>query len=548
MASSSGAAKLSDRMKARKTRKPKKAARRARRSTRAKPAGRRRALDDRFRTLFEASPAKLAIGKKDGKLVEVNRAYAEFFGFTPEEMVGKTIAELGIVGEAEIARLLAMGVRRGVAMRDVEVLMRSRGGAELHVLMSADIIELDGVPHRFATLVDITDRKKLEARLAQAQKMESVGRLAGGIAHDFNNILTALSGYAKFVADDLPADDRKRADMGEVLALTDRAARLTSQLLAFSRRQILVPEVLNLNAVVGGMANLLKRLLGENIALKTSLASKPCFVKADRGQLEQVLLNLALNARDAMPEGGALEFETRCAGATVLLTVRDTGAGMTDEVQARAFEPFFTTKQPGKGSGLGLSMVHGIVTQSGGEIELDSGPGRGTAFRIALPCFDPSSGPHETLEALQAEREGLEGSETVLLVEDEEALRRVSERMLAECGYTVLTAPDGPGALAALARHGRPVDALITDVVMPGMSGRDLSLEAGRRRLTRRTLFISGYAEDSVVTHGVLEPGLSFLSKPFTPEVLLSKLRGLLGHSPDSETSEQVWRQASGRL
>jgi PAS domain S-box-containing protein len=494
----------------------------------ARAERRLRESEEKFSKLFHSSPAKIAIGTMAGTLVDVNRAYADFFGFTRKEMVGRTIADLGIIGRDEMKRLLALGRQEGSAMRDAEVLMRARDGRELNVLMSADIISLGGELHRVATLVDITERKKLEARLAQAQKMESVGRLAGGIAHDFNNILTALSGYARFVADDLPADDPKRADMGEVLALTDRAARLTSQLLAFSRRQILVPEVLNLSGVVGGIASMLKRLIGESIALRTALDDKPCFVKADRGQLEQVLLNLALNARDAMPDGGSLTFETRLAGDAVVLTVRDTGAGMTEEVKARAFEPFFTTKAAGKGSGLGLSMVHGIVTQSGGEVELDSAPGRGTACRIALPYFDPAAGGPEALAAAQAVDEGLAGTETVLLVEDEEALRRIGERMLAESGYTVLTARDGPAALAALARHGRPVDALITDVVMPGMSGRDLSLEAARRRLARRTLFISGYAEDAIVRHGVLEPGLAFLRKPFTREAFLRKLREVL--------------------
>lgn len=508
-----------------------------------------RESEEKFAKLFESSPAKIAIGTMAGKLVDVNRAYAQFFGFSRKEMVGKTIAELGIISEAELRRLLSLGSGPGAAMRDVEVLMRARDGRTLNVLMSADIITLGGAPHRVATLVDVTqnrgteeDRKRLEGHLAQAQKMESVGRLAGGVAHDFNNILTAISGFAGFVLSDLAETDPRRADVKGILALTERAARLTKQLLAFGRKQILKPQILDLNVVVGETAKMLGRLIGEDIALETRFSPVPCQVKVDSGQIEQVLVNLAINARDAMPQGGRLTFDTAVEtpdaafwsrrpemrrGPVVRLTVSDTGMGMTEAVRSRVYEPFFTTKSKGKGTGLGLSMVYGIIKQSGGDIEIDSAPGRGATFRIYLPHVDGAEAAAQD-RRLEPETPALQGTESVLLVEDEESVRLLAARALGSNGYFVIQAADGPQALAALEMLGRPVDILVTDVVMPGMSGRELARSVAKKSLARRTLFISGYADDAIVAEGVLEPGLAFLSKPFTSEMLLSKVRDVL--------------------
>ena len=350
--------------------------------------------------LFHASPAKLALGTLDGVLVDVNRAYASFFGFAREEMIGRSIAELGIISPEELRRLLGLGLGPGVIMRDVEVRMRARDGRTLHALMSADMVELDGVLHRVAAVVDITERKKLERRLLDVQKLESVARLAGGVAHDFNNMLTAIMGNAHYVLDQLPAGDSRRKDVGEILALSREAAELSDRLLAFGRRQILVPETVDLNRLVRRTLPRIRRLVGPKIRLATVLCRRSCRVYVDPMLFGQLLQNLAQNAADAMRDGGTLTFRTAVEpgdgrflvrhpglkpGPHAVLSVADTGAGMSEEVRARVFEPFFTTKGPGRGTGLGLSMAYGTVKQSGGDMEVDSAVGRGSIFRIFLP-------------------------------------------------------------------------------------------------------------------------------------------------------------------
>jgi PAS domain S-box-containing protein len=384
-----------------------------------------------------------------------------------------------------------------------------------------------------------------EEKSLQSQKMEVVGRLAGGVAHDFNNLLTAIKGYGEFVRDALTAEDPKRADVVEILNAADRAAALTRQLLAFSRRQILEPQEVDINKVVGAMTNMLRRLIGENMKLVTKLSPAPCLAKVDPGQTEQVIMNLAVNARDSMPKGGTIAVETEIVtldeafftahpdlrrGPMVCLRVRDTGCGMSDEVKSHLFEPFFTTKGKGKGTGLGLSTVLGIIKQSGGEIEMESAPGSGTTFRIYFTQIETATPGKEKEKEKEAPARG---HETVLLTEDDDILRRVGERILVEDGYTVLTAADGQEALKMLEQRAKPVDLLVTDVVMPGMNGRELAREIARRNLAPRTLFISGYTDDSIVRHGVLEPGLAFLYKPFSPEGLLRKLREVLDGPAD---------------
>lgn len=394
---------------------------------------------------------------------------------------------------------------------------------------------------------DITDIKMagleksaLQAQLLQSQKMEAIGRLAGGVAHDFNNILTAIQYYGGVIAKSYAPGDPRAADAQEILAASERAAGLTRQLLTFSRRQVIMPKVLDLNKTIADMVKMLRGLIGEDVSLETRLSGAPCLVMADAGQLEQLLMNLAVNARDAMPGGGAITIASEILspdagftaahpelkrGRLVKLTARDTGHGMTAEVRSHIFEPFFTTKPAGRGTGLGLPTILGIVKQSGGEIEVESEPGKGAAFFVYLPLAAPAE---QQAEKPVEKPASLRGTETVLLVEDDRMLRRLGERLLRENGYTVLAAADGVDALQALERYGRPVDLLITDVVMPGMNGRELALEVSRRGLAARTLYMSGYTDEVIAKHGVLEPGLAFIYKPFTVEALTLKLREVL--------------------
>jgi len=385
---------------------------------------------------------------------------------------------------------------------------------------------------------------QVEESLSQAQKMQAVGLLAGGVAHDFNNILTAIKCYAGLIEKELSPGDPKFSDTQEILNSVERAIGLTQQLLAFSRRQILAPRVVEVNKVLCGMADMIRRIIGENIVLETRLSSVPCLTRVDPGQLEQVMMNLAVNARDAMPGGGTITFESEVIyppeeffsthsdlpyGPVVCIKVRDTGSGMSEEVKNRLFEPFFTTKQQGKGTGLGLSMVFGIVKQSGGEIGVESEPGKGSVFTVYLP-LEASQLPDKTKAADtrgDKERPGVR-HETVLFVEDEESLRRLGSRMLSAGGYTAILAASGKEALKLMEERGKPVDLLVTDVVMPGMSGRELARELAKRKLVGRVLYMSGYTDDYIVKHGVLESGIAFIYKPFTVEAMLLKLREVL--------------------
>lgn len=414
--------------------------------------------------------------------------------------------------------------------------------------LSLELVEfLEGLGSSVAIVIDRKEaeeaKAKLEEQIRQSQKMESVGRLAGGVAHDFNNLLTAMSGYGSMLLRDFDENDPRRGDLLEMMGAAERGAALTKQLLAFSRKQVLNPVVLDLNSSVESTLKMLKRMIGEDITLQTDLAPAPCLIMTDSGQLGQVIMNLAVNARDAMPQGGTLRISTRAvnmpdsffasnpglkAGPLIALVVADTGCGMSEDVQQRIFEPFFTTKEKGKGTGLGLPTVYGIVTQSGGIVHLDSAPGKGTVFTL---YFSQSSEPQTGAEGKAAGRgcrEGLRGrGEKVLLVEDDEALRRLGERVLSEAGYDVSTALNGRDALACLERLGGPVNLVISDVIMPSMNGREMVKEIRRRGLAARVLFVSGYNEEAV-DNQVAEPGVGFLAKPFAPDVLLCKVREVL--------------------
>jgi PAS domain S-box-containing protein len=417
---------------------------------------------------------------------------------------------------------------------------------------SAPVFGKDGSNYgRIWMFRDITERKRLEAereemndKYLQSQKMEAVGVLAGGVAHDFNNILTAIKAYAGFIYKDLLPEDPMRSDAEQILAASDRAAALTRQLLAFSRKQILAPQVVDLNKIVRDMTKMLKRLLREDIELVTKLTSAPCAVLVDPGQLEQVIMNLVVNARDAMPKGGTLNLETDLADGreivaassdlprepVVCLRVRDNGSGMSEEVKSHIFEPFYTTKEKGKGTGLGLSTVFGIIKQSNGQVSVESEPGKGTTFSVYLPLLKEAV-PDIGISKPKAVAGN--NTETVLLVEDDEMLRRLSERLLKGGGYTVITASNGKNALEVMERRGKPVDLLLSDVVMPGMSGRDLARQLESRRLICRTLYMSGYTDDAMVKHGVLDPGIAFIYKPFSAEALAEKLREVLDGPAD---------------
>jgi PAS domain S-box-containing protein len=397
-----------------------------------------------------------------------------------------------------------------------------------------------------ASLVqDVTDRVALEDRLRQSQKMEAVGRLAGGVAHDFNNLLTVILGYAQILADGVPPGSRLADGTGQIKSAAERAAGITRQLLAFSRKQVLSPRIINLNDTMMNLDSLLRRLIGEDIEVLTVPDNDLGSVQADPGQIEQVIMNLALNARDAMPNGGKLTLETAnvhldtsyasehqpiAPGRYVMLAVSDTGEGMGPEVQARIFEPFFTTKEVGKGTGLGLSTVYGIVKQSGGYIWVYSEPGSGTTFKIYFPCVDQAA---ETQGADKRPDSALRGTETVLLVEDDSQLRQLSSSVLAHCGYRMLVA-NGPEEGIAIARaNHKDIRLLITDVVMPGMNGRQLAQQILQVAPKMRVLYISGYTNNAIVHYGVLDKGLWFLPKPFTLSALISKVREVLDAPAD---------------
>jgi two-component system cell cycle sensor histidine kinase/response regulator CckA len=493
-----------------------------------------------YRSLVDDSPFGIFRSAPDGRLLAVNPALVSILGYDSEaELLQKDLARDVYVDPGERARLIEEVKQQGSL--SAESVWRRKDGKTVTVRQTGRVVgDTQGRLEYFNVIIeDITERRLLEAQFRQAQKMEEVGRLAGGIAHDFNNLLTAILGTADLLLDTMERQ-QERDDVEEIRKAAKRAAELTHQLLAFSRKQVLAPQVLDLNALVRNLDKLLQRLIGEDVALRTVLASELGAVRADPGQLEQVIVNLVVNARDAMPEGGQLTIETANAelddayaeahfpaqpGSYVLLAVSDTGKGMDAATRSHIFEPFFTTKEPGKGTGLGLATVYGVVKQSGGYVWVYSEPGRGSSFKIYLPRVAEAPkpagpGPQPTGP--------LGGSETILLVEDDEMVRVLTRRMLEADGYTVLLASHGEEALGLLAGHRGRVDLLVTDVVMPGMSGRDVANRVATLRPGTKVLYLSGYTDDAIVRHGVLEPGIAFLQKPFTADTLARKVREVL--------------------
>jgi two-component system, cell cycle sensor histidine kinase and response regulator CckA len=499
-----------------------------------------RQSEERFSKAFQASPLGLAIATlADERYLDANQAMLTMLGYARSELIGHTGAELGIWNDPGDRAHVAEHIRAARPLRDFEAFIRAKRGRLRCVLASAERIDLAGEQCVLLLFHDITERKRLEDQFRQAQKMEAIGRLAGGVAHDFNNLLTVIMSYADLLRTDLPVNARGRADVEEICKAAEGAAGLARQLLAFSRRQVLQPQLLDLNLVVTNTERLLRRLIGEDITLGTVLAPEPSPVHADPGQLEQVIMNLGVNARDAMPEGGRLTIETAGValvpegpagdpshtGPYVVLSVSDTGVGMDEDTRARIFEPFFTTKGPGKGTGLGLATVYGIVEQSGGFIRVSSEVGLGTIFRVYLPAASAAVSPGV---ALSAPPELLSGTETVLLVEDLASVRAVARQVLERRGYKVLAAADGPGALRLANGYSGPIHLLLTDVVMPQVSGRHLADRLVGLRPAIKVLYMSGHMDDAIVRHGVLESGTSFLQKPFTPDTLARKVREVL--------------------
>jgi len=495
-------------------------------------------------TLLASSPVGFAYVDRELNCVLVNRVLAEMHGVAADSFVGRPLRDVLPLLASRLESTLQHVAQSGQPVVGFEITdVRPSGyGRPTAWLVSAYPVRTtdDRLLGTGIAVVDISERKQLEIQLSHAQKMEAVGRLAGGIAHDFNNILTAIKTYSQLLRDGLPPDDARAIDAREIQKSADRASSLTRQLLAFSRKQLLQPRVIDLNDTVAEMERMLVRLIGEDVELMIRLAPESCWVRADPGQVEQVLMNLAVNARDAMPDGGVLLIETENMvrtghelddglelppGSYVSLSVRDTGVGMSTETLAHVFEPFFTTKGLGHGTGLGLATVYGIVKQSDGDVCVRSTPGRGTTVDIRLPRLEVGEpGASRADDAPYTPN----GNETVLLVEDDESLRPLMRRVLETHGYAVLEARHGKDAIRVADGHGGAVDLVITDVVMPEMGGRELAERLASARPSSKILFVSGYTDDVVIRQGILDKGRPFLQKPFTPQELLTKAREVL--------------------
>jgi len=496
----------------------------------------------RLVTAIEQSAEAVLMTNTEGEIQYVNPAFTRITGYSRDEVLGQNprILKSGKQDPAFYQQLWAT-ILKGEIWHG-ELINRRKDGSLYSEQMSIAPVRSAGgeVTYFIATKQDVTEHKKLEQQLIQAQKMEAVGRLAGGVAHDFNNLLTIINGYAQLLIEPISPQDPRRGHLKEILTAGERAASLTRQLLAFSRRQVLEPRVLNLNSVLADVAKMLRRLIGEDVELVATLKPDLGRVKVDPGQIEQVIMNLAVNARDAMPQGGKLFVETSnveidanyarshspmMPGKYVMVAVSDTGCGMDLETQAHLFEPFFTTKEKGHGTGLGLATVYGIVKQSGGFIWVYSVPGRGSTFKIYLPVVEEAL---PTAEPAEVPAELAKGSETVLVVEDEGGVRSLVCEALASHGYKVLEAAGAASALEISEKYTEPIHLLLTDVVMPQTGGKELAKGFSTLHPETKVLYMSGYTDDAIVRHGILERGTSFLQKPFQPRALLLKIREVL--------------------
>jgi len=503
--------------------------------------------DLKFRLLFEDNPLPMWVFDRETlSFLEVNQAAVAHYGYTREEFLGMTLAD--IRPPEDVARLKqAVAQAAGIAERG-QWRHRLSDGCLIDVEVASHTVTYGGRRAVLSVLHDVTERKQLEAHLRQSAKMEAVGMLAGGIAHDFNNLLTIINGYSQILLGALPASDPNRSAVEQIMKAGERAAALTGQLLAFSRRQVLQPKSLDLNQLLSGMDSMLRRLIGEDVELSVTPGRDLGRVNADAGQIEQVVMNLVVNARDAMPRGGVLIIETSNveidrsrpltqgsirAGKYVALLVSDNGSGIDAETRVRLFEPFFTTKGQ-RGTGLGLTTVLGIVRQSGGGVEVSSQPGQGTSIRIYLPRADHPVEENAESSAAQAGR----GNETILLVEDEEQVRNLVRETLVREGYKVLDAPDASEARRIGSSYKKPIHLLIADVVLPRESGRDLADSLASRRPPMKVLFMSGYTDRAALESDLLGGGCAFIQKPFTPTALARKVREIL--ETNGETSRRA--------
>ena len=509
-------------------------------STSTELLSRLRASEERFRLLVENMEDLVFTAEPNGNLTYVSASIARF-GIAAQDVVGhhylRYVHPQDVASAREKLRPALAGRRATAELRVLDGIGKTR----FVRVVARPVMEDSRVAFVQGVVTDLTHQHETEEQLRLAQKMEAVGRLAGGVAHDFNNLIMVIASYTDFAMESVDEDAPIYKDLDEIRKASARAAALTRQLLAFSRKQILRPKLVDLNALVGGVERMLERLLGEDVQLVVKRGAGLGLTRADPGQIEQVLMNLAVNARDAMPDGGTLtiatsnvvldrDFASRYPGTNpgvfVKVSVTDTGTGMDAITQARIFEPFFTTKAAGKGTGLGLAMVYGIVKQSGGSIRVQSALGAGTTFEVFLPR-DVSMRSADLLRATGA-LEIATGQETVLLVEDEEAVRSVTRRILVAAGYEVITAGSGGEALQVWADHQDRVSLLLTDVVMPGMNGRELADRLVALRASLKVLYMSGYTDDAIVHRGVLDPGTQFIGKPFSSDALLARVRSAL--------------------
>jgi len=495
-----------------------------------------------FKSVVEDAPYGIYRASTAGHLLQVNPALQKMLGYElTKDLLGRNLAAEIFRHSGEYDRLIEL-LTRTEEIKDVEMEWNRKDATTITVRCSGRRVDDEnGAPAYFEVFAeDVTEKRVLEKQLRMAQKMEAIGRLSGGIAHDFNNLLGVIIGYSRVLKRELGANNVLYEHALEIEKAGNRAASLTKQLLAFSRQQVLTPAILNLNSLASDMEKMLPQLLGEDVEVSLILDPALGNVKADQSQIEQVIMNLAVNARDAMPMGGKLKIETSNVqldeayarlhpgskvGSFVLLAVTDTGTGMDTATLSHIFEPFFTTKERGKGTGLGLATVYGIVKQSNGYTGVDSAPGKGTSFQIYLPR-DAGQSVVEEPEPYSADK--LRGSETILLVEDSEPLRKLVKTFLDSAGYRVFSADSGESALEVSTSIGRPLDLLLTDVVMPGMNGRVLAEHLLPRQQGMKVLYMSGYTDSFIAGHGVLDPATHLLHKPFTEEVFLRKVREVL--------------------
>jgi two-component system, cell cycle sensor histidine kinase and response regulator CckA len=489
--------------------------------------------DVKFRLLFEVNPLPMCVYDRETLcFMEVNQAAVAHYGYSREEFLSMTITDIRQPDEAAAQP-------GGDTAASGQWRHRLKDGRVIDVEITSHNISYGGRPSVLSVLQDVTQRKQLEEHLRQAAKMEAVGMLAGGIAHDFNNLLTIINGYSQILLGALPAGEPNYTAAEQIMKAGERAAALTGQLLAFSRGQVLQTKAIDLNQLLAGLEIMLRRLIGEDIDLRFAPGRDLGQVRADPGQLEQVVMNLVVNARDAMPRGGVLSIETNHVeldenyvstragmkpGQYVALVVSDNGTGMDAATLARLFQPFFTTKGQGKGTGLGMTMVFSIVKQSGGGVEVYSEPGKGTSVKVYLPRIDQL----KTIEPEALPAKAVRASETILLVEDEDLVRNLVRHTLQSEGYTILDAPNAEEARRISATHKRPIHLLITDVVMPKEGGRELAQSLALQRPAIKVLFMSGYTDQTVVASGLPNGEFHFIQKPFTPAALSRKVRDVL--------------------